>query len=238
MTKHSIQTQYNIIRERISKACRKAGRSIDDVSILAVSKMQTVESIREAYECGIRDFGENYVQELIDKQQALSDLPDIRWHFIGHLQRNKAKLVQQCFAIHSVDSLELAKKLADTRNNTNTPLHLYLQLEVDPADENKFGMTDTEARTVCEFLSTQTSLRCVGFMGIGPNISDSVKLMLLYNQFVARGHELWKNLSSKRATHDTPQFSLGMSGDLETAVLAGSHIVRIGTALFGERSPR
>lgn len=236
MSTHNIKTEYNNIIDRIAKACHDAGRDPQTVAMLAVSKMQTVEAIRGAYACGIRDFGENYVQEMVDKQTALADLPDIRWHFIGHLQRNKAKQIQNCFALHSVDSLDIAKKLAESRAPESKPLNVYLQLEVDALDKNKFGLADAEAKAVCLFLANQTALRWVGFMGIGPLSVESEQLLLLYKNFVSRGTELWNSYGPKNSTSATPLFSLGMSGDLEHAIRAGSHLVRIGSALFGERA--
>lgn len=202
--------------------------------LVAVGKGHPVAALREAYAAGIRDFGENYVQEWREKRAALADLPGIRWHFIGQLQSNKVKFLLeplppgQSLLIHSVDRPELVEAIA---KRAQAPVDVLLQVEVSSLDHTKAGVPQNEAMTLAALVASSPALRLRGFMGIGP-IASPAELSTLYPQWIACVEHCWRSF---------PQFagkallSLGMSDDLEIALQAGSNLLRVGTALFGER---
>lgn len=227
----SFAENYKKVCAEIESAAKAAGRNTNEIRMLAVSKKQSSEAIEEAYHLGIRDFGENYVQELLDKQNALKHLKDIRWHVIGHLQSNKIKYLENIYAIHSVDSVNIAKKICENEKLKQTKI--FIQMEVDAEDENKFGCIYEDALTIGGILRDSENTEWLGFMGIGPAEASSEKLVHLYENFISQGKKIWELQHSDRSE---PQFSLGMSGDLKEAIAAGTHWVRIGTALFGKRN--
>ena len=222
-----------IIKENIEKLKIKIP---PNVTIVAVSKFHPAESIEEAYHCGLRDFGENYIQEWQKKQEQLSHLKDIRWHIIGNLQKNKVKFLNKnVHLLQSLDSLSLAKEI-EKKWTTNKPLNVLIQLQVDVNDINKSGVSLENAKELCEFVLQSKKLNLQGFMGIGPILSprglttgsnnNNEKLHFLYTEFVRYCHNLW----------DTKKIiSLGMSQDLEIALECGSNMLRVGTAIFGNR---
>lgn len=213
------------VRSRIDRAARAAGRDPQGIRLVAVSKTKPASAVREAYEAGQRDFGENYAQELDEKSKTLADLPDIRWHFIGHLQSNKAKLVAPIAAIvHAVDTPSLARELAKRRGDRE-PLRVLVEVNV-AADPNKHGVPPANLGPLLDAIEAEASLRLAGLMTIPPHDEDETR-------------RAFEGLARLREQHGgiarLPELSMGMSDDLEVAVAQGATMVRIGTAIFGAR---
>ena len=219
------------VRARIDAAARGAGRDPASVRLVAVSKTFPIEAVRDAYASGQRDFGENRVQEALEKIERSSDL-DIRWHLLGHLQTNKAKKAAAAFAmIQAVDSVDLLRKLdAAAAESGRTP---ELLIEIDLAGEaTKFGARPEEAPAIFEAASTCRAARVVGLMLIPP-IPDTP-------EDARPGFRRLRELRDGWVAAGTPpamlrELSMGMSGDFEVAIQEGATIVRIGTAIFGSR---
>ncbi|QDQ40344.1 YggS family pyridoxal phosphate-dependent enzyme [Legionella geestiana] len=224
----TIAMRVQAVLQRLRAAEKEANRSEGAVSLLAVSKGQTVGAIREAFAAGLSAFGENRCQEALVKMQALQDLP-ITWHFIGPLQSNKLKRIAQSFDwVHSVASLEAAEKLADNRPTALPPLNICLQINLD-AEAQKAGISPSEAHALAEAVSKPAGLCLRGLMCI-PTANTSPE-----RQYAAfkRLADLMESLNRDTSLAlDT--LSMGMSADMVLAVIAGSTIVRIGRALFGE----
>ncbi|MGY5393998.1 YggS family pyridoxal phosphate-dependent enzyme [Acinetobacter sp. NigerLNRRAM0016] len=223
---NSLKESRNQVLEQIEAACSGAGREAETVQLLAVSKTHPSESLREMYVTGQRAFGENYLQEALEKIEALSDL-DIEWHFIGHVQRNKTKHLAEKFAwVHGVDRLIIAERLSSQRLATQPPLNICLQVNIDGQD-TKDGCQPEEVAQLVGQISQLPHLRLRGIMVI-PAPNNTSALM-----------EARKLFDQVKAQHAHPQdwdtLSMGMSADLDAAIAAGSTMVRIGTALFGAR---
>lgn len=223
---NQFQSPYNAVLEKIQQACLNAQRNPSEVKLLAVSKTHPAEALREMYALGQRAFGENYLQEALDKIETLQDL-EIEWHFIGHVQRNKTKHLAEKFAwVHGVDRLIIAERLSNQRLETMQPLNICLQVNIDGQD-TKDGCHVDEVADLVEQISCLPHLQLRGLMVIpAPNnttaFEDAKRLFDEVSTLHAKP-ELWDTLS------------MGMSGDLEAAIAAGSTMVRIGTALFGAR---
>ncbi|MEZ4369323.1 MAG: YggS family pyridoxal phosphate-dependent enzyme [Polyangiaceae bacterium] len=234
MADTSVSARLQAVRARVREAAARAGRDPESVKLLAVSKKQPASAIREAYALGQRDFGESYAQELASKADELSDLSEIRWHMIGHLQRNKARLVvPRVVRVSSVDSerllAELAKQVEACEVASGKRKVLELLLEVNRGGEDsKSGATPGALPALLQAASAQPRLAVRGLMAIPPQ-TDTPD--------VARAFfEGLRELRDRLGGADVlPELSMGMSGDLEAAVAAGSTEVRIGTAIFGER---
>lgn len=224
-----IQANLREIRRRIDAACVRARREPSSVTLVAVSKMHPSESIRAAYDAGQRDFGENYAQELAAKRTELADLPDIRWHFIGALQSNKAKLVVPgCVLVHAVDRESVAEALARRAQLAGTVAEALVEVNVGD-ESSKAGVPLTEARALIEKLSGLEGLRLRGLMCIPPPCDTPDAARPYFSRLRAIRDEL-------RETH--PVFdllSMGMTGDFEAAIAEGATHVRVGTAIFGAR---
>lgn len=229
----SIEKNIAQIQENIDLICRKYGRNKNEIKLIAVSKYHSVESIQTAYDCGIRDFGENYFQEWKEKKEKLAFLKDIRWHLIGHIQTNKAKyFTNSIHCLQSLDSLTLANEL-EKKAHLQSKLNVLIQLQVDAQDKNKSGVNFDKAASLCEFISTSQKLNLCGFMGMGPlKVPDETRKDL-YLKFIHNSKQLWKAFTSFQ--NQTPIYSLGMSDDLEIAIACGSNMVRVGTGIFGKR---
>lgn len=233
----SPEERLNTIKSRIETALIGTQRKIADVTLIAVSKGHTPEAIRQMYELGVRDFGESYAQEFERKSHVLGDLKDIRWHFIGHLQSNKAKkIISHRPLIHSVDRGSLLGELAKYANPAD-PLRVLIQLQVDPSDVNKSGCARDEAEALCQRLSEIPGLLWEGFMGIGPTDCTHENLRWLFEKFNALAHRLWEQYSLRDPSRQMrePRISLGMSDDLEIALRSGANTIRVGSSLFGPR---
>ncbi len=217
------------VRAQVDAACRAAGRSPDEVTLIAVSKTHPPEAIRAAYQAGQRDFGENYAQELSRKREALSDLPDIRWHFIGALQSNKAKLVTPgCVLIHAVDRDSVGEALS--RRAVQAAVTQSVLVEVNVGDEaSKAGVTPNEAPELISRLRKLPGLSVRGLMCIPPPTESEPEA----RGYFARLRTLRDAL--QQSDPSLALLSMGMSGDFEAALLEGATHVRVGTAIFGER---
>ncbi len=202
------------------------------VRLIAVSKQVSAEAIRSAYAAGIRDFGESRIQEAAVKQAQLQDLSDIAWHFIGHLQSNKAKkAIEQFHWIHSVDNLKLAVRLDQLAQELGVSPQVCLQVKILP-DPNKSGWSVAELLADLPALNQCKTLQIQGLMTIPPSGLDDPKILSVFN----RCRELAKEIQEQNWPHIKMQhLSMGMSGDYELAVQAGATMVRLGTILFGDR---
>ncbi|MDB9305467.1 YggS family pyridoxal phosphate-dependent enzyme [Nodularia spumigena CS-591/12] len=203
------------------------------VRLIAVSKTFPAEDIRAAYNAGIRDFGENRIQEAASKQAELQDLPDITWHFIGGLQSNKAKKALELFDwIHSVDNLKLAQRLNQLAQQLGVSPQVCLQVKILP-DPNKSGWTVPELLADLDALNQCKNLQIQGLMTIPPlGLNDDETIGVFNNT-----HKLAKEIQKQNWSHlKMPELSMGMSGDYQLAVPAGATMVRLGTILFGKRT--
>ena len=223
---NSLKESRNQVLEQIEAACSRAGREAETVQLLAVSKTHPSEALREMYATGQRAFGENYLQEALEKIEALLDL-DIEWHFIGHVQRNKTKHLAEKFAwVHGVDRLIIAERLSGQRSATQPPLNICLQVNIDGQD-TKDGCQPEEVAQLVSQISQLPHLRLRGIMVI-PAPNNTAALM-----------DARKLFDQVKVQHAHPQdwdtLSMGMSADLDAAIAADSTMVRIGTALFGAR---
>lgn len=224
-------------RAKIARAAERCGRSPNAIRLVAVSKTKPIEAIREAYAAGQRDFGENYVQELVAKAEALADLVDLRWHAIGHVQRNKVKkLVQHAAAIHSVDSIRLigelnarAGEVPEARRLPAADARLPLLIEVNVgAEAQKTGCRPDQLSSLIGACDAAPALRLIGLMTMAPH-TDNPEDARPYFDALRRLRDEHGGLAR------LPELSMGMTHDLEAAILAGATIVRVGTAIFGER---
>jgi pyridoxal phosphate enzyme (YggS family) len=236
----SVASGLSDVRARIERATRAAGRPEGSVRLIAVSKLQTAEAVREAHQLGQRDFGENYVQELLEKAEALSDLLDLRWHLIGHLQRNKARKIAGIVnSVHSIDSAELVAELGKRATATaqerarrfgSDQARLQILIEVNIASEaQKGGVVRAALGTVLECVEKEPSLSLRGLMCVPPATDDPADARPYFDQLAALRRE------HGGATR-LPELSMGMTSDLEQAIAAGATWVRVGTAIFGARS--
>ena len=228
----SIQENVVKVRERSAAACRRCARQPEDVKILAISKTFPPESIREAYEAGLRDFGENRVQEAKAKRPALSDL-NITWHLVGHLQTNKAKAARELFHwVHSVDSFRLAQKLEQATASGGGRLPVLLEVNLG-GEESKAGVGEAEIIQLAEQVSELATLEVRGLMVIPPFFADPEEV----RPYFRRLRELAQAIGSRNiANLSMEELSMGMSHDFEIAIEEGATIIRVGTAIFGARA--
>lgn len=220
------------VRERIARAAGRAGRPAGDVTLVAVSKAFPAEAIREAFAAGIRDFGENKVQEAEEKIAGLHDLRSAgaRFHFVGHLQGNKAKRAVPLFdSIHSVDSEELARRLARMAEEQGISLHVLVQVDL-AGEATKHGVEEAGLLAVLEAVRGATHMHPDGLMILPPFADDPEASRPHFRRL----HEL-RDLALSRDLLQGSHLSMGMSHDLEVAVEEGATMVRVGTAIFGER---
>lgn len=232
--KESLADRIRHVRERAAAACRKAGRKPDDVTIIYVSKTVSCERILEALACGCLDFGENRPQELQEKSEQLHEEQErlgLRWHMIGHLQTNKVKQVLgKTVLIHSLDRMDLAETIERQAAAKSIPrVDCLIQIN-GSAESTKFGLNPEEAEKFAAWL-TGGVIRIRGLMTIGPLTEDPEKI----RQCFKRVRLLRDDLKRKFPAHDWETLSMGMSGDFETAIEEGSTMIRVGTAVFGER---
>ncbi|MFI5206694.1 MAG: YggS family pyridoxal phosphate-dependent enzyme [Gemmatimonadales bacterium] len=220
------------VRERIAQAARRAGRDPAVVRIVAVTKSHPVEVVRQAAGEGLLDIGENRVQEALAKQEAWPDAP-VRWHLIGHLQRNKAKLVAGRFAlIHSLDSVRLADALEQAAAAKNVVQDVLVQVNVAREDQ-KDGCAPEQAEALVAHALAQPHLRLRGMMAMAPFTDD-----VAVQRATFRGlRELRDRIDSSLQLSTLSVLSMGMSSDFEIAVEEGATLLRLGTILFGERQP-
>ena len=225
-----IRENIEEVKEKIRLACVKSERDMNDVTLIAVSKTKPLPMLQEAYECGIRDFGENKVQELMEKIPAMPD--DIRWHMIGHLQRNKVKyIVDKVYLIHSVDSLRLAEEISKEACKKNVRVNILVEVNVAEED-TKFGTTCEDAIALVENISRLPNLKIHGLMTIAPNVENEEENRIYFNRL----KQLSVDIRSKNIDNVYMDvLSMGMTGDYQIAVEEGSTYVRVGTGIFGSR---
>jgi pyridoxal phosphate enzyme (YggS family) len=226
-----VKEHLQAVQARIAKAAEACGRDARDVKLIAVSKTKSWAAIREAYAAGQRAFGESYAQELVEKASqfaALADAPEIEWHFIGHLQSNKARHVARvAHMVHTVDTASLAKELGK-RAEQSVGGRLRVLVEVNVGREaQKFGVVPEDLDEVLRAVEAEPRLSLRGLMTVPPDGGRDV------------ARRVFETLATLRTVHGgkerLPELSMGMSGDLEEAIAAGATMVRVGTAIFGER---
>ena len=223
---------YNLgdVGRRIATACASAGRPVQAVTLLAVSKTQGPDAVRQAWAAGQRAFGENYVQEALDKIAALADLrAQIEWHLIGPLQSNKTRPVAEAFDwVQSVDRLKIAQRLSEQRPPGLAPLQVCLQVNIS-GQASKSGLQPAEVPAVAQAVSALPRLRLRGLMAIPEQAGDEAAQRAPHRKL----RELLATLNAQGLALDT--LSMGMSADLEAAVAEGATLLRVGTAIFGSR---
>ncbi|MGI2173227.1 YggS family pyridoxal phosphate-dependent enzyme [Shewanella ulleungensis] len=226
----TIADRLSIAQSRINQAAQNCSRLPSDISLLAVSKTKPINDIITAYEAGQRQFGENYVQEGETKITALAaDYPDIEWHFIGPLQSNKTKIVAEHFDwMHTVSRDKIAQRLNDQRPDSKLPLNVCIQVNISQED-SKSGVDANQVATLALTISQLPNLMLRGLMAI-PTATDNTQLQ---QQEFANLKVLYDQLKLQYPSIDT--LSMGMSGDMDIAIANGSTMVRIGSAIFGER---
>ena len=224
----SIADRLSEIRGRIERAAMAAGRDPASVKLVAVTKTKPAAAIEEAYAAGQRAFGESYAQELAQKAQALAHFTEIEWHFVGHLQSNKAKLIAaHARVMHTIDSPSLARELARrVRSAQRTPLPVLIEVNVG-GEPQKHGAAPSEIQEVIDAVRAEDALLLRGLMTIPPEGDLTI------------AKKVFETLASLRNLHGgvalLPELSMGMTHDFEVAIAAGATMVRVGTAIFGER---
>lgn len=226
----TIKENLEAVARTIAAACGQSGRNPEDVTLIAVSKTKPVELLEEAYACGCRDFGENKVQELLDKYEVMPK--DIRWHMIGHLQRNKVKyIVDKVYLIHSVDSLRLAEEISKEAYKKNVCVNILVEVNV-ANEETKFGTTCEEVVQLVQDIAKLPNICVKGLMTIAPFVENAEKNRPIFSKL----KKLAVDIMSENIDNITMEFlSMGMTGDYAVAVSEGATYVRVGTGIFGAR---
>lgn len=219
------------VQKNIEQACERSGRDASGVTLIAVSKTKPIELLREAYEAGARDFGENKVQELLDKIPQMPD--DVRWHMIGHLQRNKVKyIVDKVYMIHSVDSLRLAEEISREAVKRNITVNILVEVNV-AQEESKFGAAPEEAENLVLEVSKLPGICVRGLMTIAPFVEDAEENRVYFQKLTQLSVDIMSKNTDNRGMGNV--LSMGMTGDYMVAVEEGATCVRVGTGIFGER---
>lgn len=219
------------VEEKINAACQRSGRSRNEVTLIAVSKTKPIPMLAEIYEEGVRDFGENKVQEILEKHDVLPN--DIKWHMIGHLQRNKVKaVIDKVSLIHSVDSFRLAEEINIQAKKKNITVPILVQVNI-AGEDTKFGITKEDAIALVEQIAELDNLRIQGLMTIAPLVNDPED-----NRQYFRGiRQLSVDIRNKNIDNVCMDIlSMGMTGDYEIAIEEGATMVRVGTGIFGARN--
>ncbi len=226
-----LKDQLQEVEKRIQAACDRAGRKREEVTLIAVSKTKPVETLLEAYDLGVRIFGENKVQELTAKYEALPK--DIHWHMIGHLQTNKVKyIIDKAELIHSVDSLKLAETIEKEAAKHDLIADILVEVNV-AEEESKFGMKMEEVIPFVEKVSAFPHVRVRGLMTIAPFVEDPEENRSIFADL----HKLYIDIKKKNHDNDTVSvLSMGMTNDYEVAIEEGATMVRVGTGIFGARN--
>ena len=225
-----IKENLEEVNNRILAACKRAGRNPEEVTLIAVSKTKPAAMISEAYSAGIKDFGENKVQELWDKHLALPE--DIRWHMIGHLQRNKVKqVIDKAVLIHSVDSIRLAQQIEEEAAKKNLVVDILLEVNV-AEEESKFGFKLETAENAIHEIARLPHVRIKGLMTIAPFVENSEENRPVFKKL----RQFNVDMQSKNIDNVNMNIlSMGMTGDYEVAIEEGATLVRVGTGIFGTR---
>ena len=225
--------QDNLIQveQNIEEACRRAGRDRSEVTLIAVSKTKPVETHQEAYDLGVRVFGENKVQEMADKYEVLPK--DIRWHLIGHLQRNKVKyIIDKAVLIHSVDSLRLAQTIEKEAKKHNLTAHILIEVNV-AREESKFGIFPEDLEALVDEIAKLPHIQVDGLMTIAPFVPDPEENRPVFREL----RKLSVDISAKKVDNvNMSVLSMGMTNDYQVAIEEGATMVRVGTGIFGARN--
>lgn len=226
-----IRENLNTVEGIVRGACQRANRSRDSVTLIAVSKTKPLELLREAYDAGVREFGENKVQDLLDRIETMPS--DIRWHMIGHLQRNKVKyIVGKVAMIHSVDSLRLAEEISREAVRQKVEVDILVEVNV-AAEESKFGVSPAETLPLIEAVAQLPGVHVRGLMTIAPFVEDAE----MNRQIFRKLRQLSVDIGEKNIDNvSMGVLSMGMTGDYPVAIEEGATYVRVGTGIFGERT--
>ena len=225
-----IRENLDIVEKNIEAACSLGERKREEVKLIAVSKTKPVEMLQEAYDYGCRDFGENKVQELVDKYEKMPK--DIRWHMIGHLQRNKVKyIVDKVYLIHSVDSLRLAEEIS--KEAVKKDVTVSVLIEVNVAEEaSKFGTTSEDAIALVEQIAKLPNIAIKGLMTIAPYVENAEENRVYFRKL----KQIYVDIIRKNIDNvSMEELSMGMTGDYKVAITEGATYIRVGTGIFGER---
>ena len=228
-----VAERYAAVKSRVEAACTRAGRRPEEVTLIAVSKTKPPEMLMEAYRAGVRDFGENKVQEILEKYTILPD--NIRWHMIGHLQTNKVRqIVDKACLIHSVDSVKLAREIE--KESSKHGLVMPVLLEVNVArEESKFGFFMEELELAVREIAGFSHVNVKGLMTIAPYVDEAEENREIFRKL----YQLFIDIKSKNIDNVNMNIlSMGMTGDFEVAIEEGATMVRVGTGIFGERQIR
>ena len=225
-----VKAQYCEVQERVSKACLRSGRDPKDVTLIAVSKTKPLEMLLEAYDAGARDFGENKVQEILEKYPEMPE--DARFHMIGHLQRNKVRqVIDKVSLIHSVDSLRLARQIEEESAKAGRITPILLEVNV-AREESKFGFFMEEVERAAEEIAAFSHIVVKGFMTIAPFVENPEENRKVFQDL----YQLSVDITNKNIDNmSMGVLSMGMSGDYEVAIEEGATMVRVGTSIFGHR---
>ena len=225
----TIGVNLQAVRQRIAEASRACGRDSGGVGLIAVSKTFGADAVAAAHACGLRVFGENYVQEALEKIAALAATPGLEWHFIGPIQSNKTRQIAENFAwVHSVDRAKIAERLSAARPAALAPLQVCIQINIG-GEDTKSGATPADALALARAVAALPRLNLRGLMAIPPTSADPAQ----QRRYFAELRELKEQLTASGIALDT--LSMGMSADLEAAIAEGATLVRVGTAIFGRR---
>ena len=226
-----LKDNFDKVNANIQAACDRAGRNREDVTLIAVSKTKPIQMLQEAYDFGVRVFGENKVQEIVDKYEALPK--DISWHMIGHLQRNKVKyVVGRAALIHSVDSVRLAEAIDQEAEKKGIVMPVLVEVNV-ASEESKFGVRVEQCADFIENIAKMEHISVEGLMTIAPFVENAED----NRKYFAKLRELSVDISAKNIDNvNMRDLSMGMTGDYEVAIEEGATMVRVGTGIFGERN--
>lgn len=218
------------VEENIQRACERAGRNREEVTLIAVSKTKPVEMMREVMSCGITTFGENKVQELVEKQKILTE--DLQWHLIGHLQRNKVRqIVGKVTRIHSVDSIRLAKQIQSEYEKNNMVADILIEVNM-AKEESKFGFLPEETEDALREIAAYPNIHVCGLMTIAPFVENAEDNRVHFHNL----KKLLVDINKKNIDNiSMSELSMGMTGDYEVAIEEGATFVRVGTGIFGSR---
>ncbi len=231
MIDETIKQNLDDIYSRIKIAAEKSGRKAEEITLIAVTKTVDVARIRNVSEYGVPDFGENRVQELLEKYDKFDE--SIKWHLIGHLQTNKVKyIIDKVHMIHSVDSFELAKEIDNRAGKAGKKMNILLQVNVS-GEETKFGIKPEEVNRYVEFISQLENVALRGMMTIAPFVDNTQEIRPIFKNL----YDIFIDIKNKKIDNVSMDYlSMGMSNDFEVAIEEGANVVRVGTGIFGKRN--
>ena len=226
-----IKENLKMVEENIVQACNRVGRDPKEVTLIAVSKTKPNEMIEEAIDYGMKNFGENKVQEMVEKMDTISG--KLNWHLIGHLQRNKVKyIVDRVCLIHSVDSLRLAEQINEEAKKKDVVCNILIEVNI-ANEESKFGVSREELKSLLDEIKKLTNVQVKGLMTIAPFVEDPEDNRKYFREM----HKIFIDMSHENADNIKMEIlSMGMTGDYQVAIEEGATMVRVGTGIFGERN--